>query len=82
MFPKFSGSITFNCDIKPQTKGREPNQQTKGTVLLVCKAPMLQMVLSEVVTHKKHVDFFALDIRWNSSDKWWKLFRICLERWD
>lgn len=43
---------------------------------------MLQMVLSEVVTHKKHVDFFALDIRWNSSDKWWKLFGICLERWD
>ena len=31
--------------------------QTKGTVLLVCKAPMLQMVSSKVVTHKKHIDF-------------------------
>lgn len=37
--------------------------QTKGTVLLVCKKSMLQMVLSKVVTHKKNVDFFALDIR-------------------
>lgn len=37
--------------------------KTKGTVLLVCKKSMLQMVLSKVITHKKNVDFFALDIR-------------------